>query len=130
MKFTIEAPTYRLELSRRNLEVLLAKLDDPCSARTLCKLTEFGDEPLGEIMVRAVEHGSEFTIDEAPRYRANVPRRELVALLDSLDAAAFAAAMKSKCSTADLVIVAVENDAHYSDRPPGEMYMPSTGEYV
>lgn len=26
----------RIELTRRNLEVLLAKLDDPASARTLC----------------------------------------------------------------------------------------------
>lgn len=61
MKFTRSEGTNLLELTRRNLEVLLAKLDDPDSARTLIS----GDG--------------------------------LVAVL------------------------AVENDAHYSDRPAGQM---------
>jgi hypothetical protein len=65
---TLSAPT--LELTRRNLEVLLAKLDDPLSARTLL-------DPDGCIYVRAVE-----------------------------------------------------NEVHYADRPPGEMYMPLTGEVI
>lgn len=63
---------YTLELSRRNLEILLAKLDDPLSARTITKL------------------GADF---------------------------------KSR-----VTVKAVENEEHYSDRQPGEMYMPSTGE--
>lgn len=54
-----------LELTRRNLEILLAKLDDPLSGTTL--LT-----PCGKMWVKAVE-----------------------------------------------------NDEHYSDREPGEMYIPS-----
>lgn len=58
-----------LELTRRNLQTLLDKLDDPLSARTL----KDGD---GRILVRAVE-----------------------------------------------------DEAHYRDRPPGEVYMPSTGEF-
>lgn len=57
-----------IELTRRNLEVLLLKLDDPLSARTLVD---------GEGLIR---------------------------------------------------VRAVENDAHYKTRPPGEVYMPSTGE--
>lgn len=57
-----------LELTRRNLETLLAKLDDPFSARMLVD----GDQ---KIAVRAVE-----------------------------------------------------NDEHYADRPPGRVYMPSSGE--
>lgn len=57
-----------IELTRRNLEVLLAKLDDPLSQRMI--------------------------------YNDNIAVR------------------------------AVENDAHYSDRPAGEMYMPSTGEII
>lgn len=64
----IEWPQYgvaRLEMTRRNLETLLAKLDDPVSERTLID----GD---GQIMV-----------------------------------------------------VAVENDAHYSTRAPGEVAMPA-----
>lgn len=59
-----------LELTRRNLEVLLAKLDDPLSHRTII-------DGEGKIYVRAVE-----------------------------------------------------NDAHYSDRSAGAMYMPSSGAIV
>lgn len=59
-----------VELTRRNLEVLLQKLDDPLSNRTIID----GDN---RIYVRAVE-----------------------------------------------------NDAHYSDREPGEMYMPTAGVVV
>lgn len=58
-----------LELTRRNLEALLDKLDDPRSSRTLI-------DPQGLIRV-----------------------------------------------------VAVENDAHYSDRPPGAVYMPTRDEW-
>lgn len=61
-----------LELTRRNLETLLAKLDDPLSARTLTKSAEDGP---GWIQVTAVEDA-----------------------------------------------------AHYSDRAPGVVFMPSTGE--
>lgn len=59
-----------LELTRRNLEALLAKLDDPRSRRTLVD----GDD---RIAVRAVE-----------------------------------------------------NDDHYKTRPPGLVYMPSSGELL
>lgn len=58
----------RIELTRRNLEVLLAKLDDPASARTICD------------------------------------------------------------GTTGFAVTAVENDAHYLTRPPGPMYMPTSGE--
>ena len=57
-----------IELTRRNLETLLAKLDDPLSVRTLC------DGETG------------------------------------------------------FAVTAVENEAHYANRPPGHVYMPSTGE--
>jgi hypothetical protein len=57
-----------IELTRRNLEILLAKLDDPASARTI--------------------------LDGETGFR----------------------------------VTAVENDAHYFDRAPGEMYMPTSGE--
>jgi hypothetical protein len=57
-----------LELTRRNLTTLLAKLDDPLSARTLRD---------GEGLI---------------------------------------------------AVKAVEDDEHYKTRPPGEIYMPSTGE--
>lgn len=61
---------HMLELTRRNLEILLRKLDDPLSAATLVD----GDN---QIVVRAVE-----------------------------------------------------NDEHYSNRKAGDMLMPSTGEIL
>lgn len=51
-----------LELSRRNLEALLAKLDDPASARTLLSPGGPGD-PV--IAVRAVEDAEHYS-DRAP----------------------------------------------------------------
>ena len=68
MKFIETEQQPMLELTRRNLETLLAKLDDPLSQRTLI-------DPDNRIFVRAVE-----------------------------------------------------NDAHYADRAPGLIFMPSTGE--
>lgn len=59
-----------IEMTRRNLEILLAKLDDPASARTICD---------GETGFQ---------------------------------------------------VKAVENDEHYANRAPGEMYMPTSGEYL
>lgn len=70
MKIELQGTTARVELTRRNLTTLLAKLDDPLSARTLCK---DGDGCV-------------------------------------------------------VWVTAVEDDAHYSDRAPGEVYMPSSGE--
>lgn len=73
MKFTQQADTlWTLELTRRNLQALLDKLDDPHSARTLGKT---GEDLKSYIFVKAVE-----------------------------------------------------DSEHYSDRAPGEVYMPSTGE--
>lgn len=63
--------SFRLELTRRNLTALLAKLDDPLSARFLTKIGKTGEY---------------------------------------------------------ILVKAVEDEEHYSDRAPGEVYMPSTGE--
>lgn len=65
----------KIELSRRNLEALLSKLDDPSSARTLMKQEN-------------EEDGDEW-----------------------------------------IVISAVENNSHYSDRDAGAVFMPTTGEW-
>lgn len=59
-----------VELTRRNLEILLAKLDDPASLRMI------------------VDGETGFSVK------------------------------------------AVENEEHYADRAPGEMFMPSTGEVL
>lgn len=74
MKFEqINDKTFKLEMTRRNLQSLLDKLDDPISARTLAK----GIEP-----------------DDAMT----------------------------------IFVTAVEDEAHYSDRPAGAVYMPTSGE--
>lgn len=68
MKLIERGGVQTLELTRRNLEVLLAKLDDPLSQRTLL------------------------------------------------------------CPDQKIYVKAVENEEHYADRKPGEMFMPSSGE--
>ena len=58
MKFTAKADstTFHLELTRRNLEGLLAKLDDPHSAATLTKTDEQEEGWYSHIHVKAVEN--------------------------------------------------------------------------
>ncbi|AER47620.1 hypothetical protein DS6A_66 [Mycobacterium phage DS6A] len=118
MKFidsTDAAP--RLELTRRNLETLLAKLDDPLSGRTLIA-------PGGELWVTAVESRAGRPL---PR-QAHIDREDLTLLLSALDEGDPCwAQLTVPFRHGALEVAAVENDAHYSDRPPGPIYMPSTG---
>lgn len=72
MKYIHDATPPVLELSRRNLQALLDKLDDPLSIRTVVSPGMPGD-PI-------------------------------------------------------MLVKAVEDSEHYSDRAPGEVYMPTTGE--
>lgn len=74
MKY-VAGPPAQLELTRRNLATLLAKLDDPASARTLVKQEDRDD-------------GDAF-----------------------------------------ITVTAVEDDAHYAARAPGEVYMPTRGTF-
>lgn len=80
-----------IELTRRNLEVLLAKLDDSLSRRTIIK---------DGYAVKAVEDGP------------FLPDPGLTLIADRH------------------AVTAVENDEHYSDREPGPMFMPSSGETI
>ncbi|HYB39742.1 MAG TPA: hypothetical protein VEF72_31180 [Mycobacterium sp.] len=107
-----------VELTRRNLEVLLAELDDPLSMRTLID----GDD---KIMVRAVETDA---------YRGDIPaqtaaaregtievtRSELKTLLAGLDAPSELATSVFIGDHA-IMVRAMENDAHYRGRAPGPM---------
>lgn len=54
--FNIEARHVIVQLSRRNLEVLLAKLDDKKSARTLVKA-----DKIGTVTVVAVENEAHYS---------------------------------------------------------------------
>ena len=49
-RFDADSKTMFIELTRRNLEILLAKLADPNSARTIIKT-----DTIGTIVVHAVE---------------------------------------------------------------------------
>lgn len=54
-------------------------------------------------------------------------RRNLTALLDKLDDPASARTLIDP--DRKLAVRAVEDVEHYADRAPGEVYMPSTGEF-
>ncbi|WP_459973295.1 hypothetical protein [Mycobacterium sp. MUNTM1] len=116
-----------VELTRRNLEVLLAKLDDPLSARGLID----GD---GNILVRAVENDADRG-DTSARTAAlaegvvELTRTELHDLLTTIDGRRCGETTLSIAGGACLVR-AVENAAHYRLRTPGVMWMPSTGEVM
>lgn len=57
-------------------------------------------------------------------------RRNLLALLDKLDDPLSARTLGSPGLPGEpmIFVKAVEDAEHYSDRAPGEVYMPSTGE--
>lgn len=76
-----DAGMHTIELTRRNLQTLLDKLDDPASKRTLI-------DPDWRLAVKAVED---------PEYQVEVK--------------------------------AVQDVEHYADRAPGEVFMPTSGEY-
>jgi hypothetical protein len=114
-----------MELTRRNLETLLRKLDDPLSARGLI-------DPDDRILVRAVE-----TIDErGTSARQAAAATEGVIELARVELQTLLAGLESPDTREGTVIVygvtirAVTNDAHYRGRAPGVVWMPSTGELM
>jgi hypothetical protein len=112
----IPTPNPTLELTTRNLSALQAKLSDPLSARTL-------RSPCQEIIARAVEDDAAGS-EELQQLRASegvveVTRSQLRKLLDNVGAAVDFAGIR---------VVSVPNSAHYADRDPGEVFVPSTGE--
>jgi hypothetical protein len=62
--------------------------------------------------------------------RLELSRRNLTALLDKLDDPASARTLVSPGLPGEpvIVVMAVEDSEHYSDRAPGAVYMPTTGE--
>lgn len=111
-----------LELSRRNLTILLAKLDDPLSARALVA-------PDGQLMVRVVEEEESVAVRLARLSEGVVQltRREIHCLLMTLDRGCRTRIGKN---IGNVSIRAVEDHEHYHDRRPGLMWMPSLGEML
>lgn len=100
-----------VELTERNLAALLAKLDDPLSSRILA-------DGSGSVLVRSVEDGKARSAVAAERV-IELTRSQLSDLLDEPG---------STVTVDDITVVSVADSAHYSERPPGRVYMPSSGE--
>lgn len=105
-----------LELSQRNVAALAAKLDDPLSVRTLVS-------PCRRAMVRAVEDTecSDSAVTAAAAEGVVLVSRSQLRQLGTVGARVLVAGVR---------VDAVTNAAHYRDRlvPPGEVYMPSSGD--
>lgn len=108
MKWISDSRT--LELTQRNVAALSDKLDDPLSARTL-------RSPCGEVFVTAVEAAGAAEAVAAP---------DVVPLTRSM--LADLATPGATVTVAGVQVVSVEDAAHYADRDPGAVYMPSSGE--
>lgn len=111
MKYDSDAR--RVELTTRNLQALNDKLDDARSARTI-------GSPCGLVRVRAVE-GTNRTAAQANAGAAEgmvlVTRGELAAMLSG-----------ETVVVGGIEVVPVPDSTHYTDRPAGDVIMPSTGE--
>ena len=111
---------------RRNLQSLLARLDDPVSARALIG-------PNDKILVRAVESSRDRGDTAAQSALASegvveITRRELHALIAGLDDAT-SRLPDTSVGQGAIVVRAVDDDAHYRGRAPGSVWMPSSGEF-
>lgn len=116
-----------VELTRRNLLALLAKLDDPLSARALI-------DPDDKILVRAVESSGDRgdAVAQAALVAEGVvelTRDELQTLVAGLEDPT-SGNIDMPVSQGTIVVRAVDDDAHYRNRAPGVVWMPSSGEFT
>lgn len=102
--------TSTLELTARNVTALLDKLDDPLSARSLVSPCRF-------VKVTAVETAGAGESVVGPGTMP-LTRSQLEELRTEGAAVKFGG----------VTVVSVPDAAHYSDRRPGTVYMPSSGE--
>lgn len=103
--------TRTLELTARNITALMDKLDDPLSARSL-------RSGCGSIMVTATESPGAAEDVAAPD-TLPLTRKQLAEL----------AVEGAEVRVAGITVVAVPDAAHYSDRPAGAVFMPSSGKF-
>ncbi len=112
-----------IELTRRNISALLAKISDPLSSRSLI-------DGQGRILVSEIVE-QDRTDDQAARALLSegvleLTRQDLEGLLAALNQPGLATSILS--GGAGIVVRAVEDDAHYHDRPPGRVWLPSRGQ--
>ncbi len=110
MKYIKDVRT--IELSARNVTALLAKLSDPLSARTLAA-------PGGDVFVQAVE-------DNDVRGSASGLDAESVVMLTRDELWALTSA-GTTVLVGGYMVLSVPDSVHYTDRKPGEVYMPDSG---
>ena len=108
MKWIPDSDT--LELTQRNVTALLDKLDDPLSARTL-------RAPCGLVQVTAVESPGAAEAVVAPD-TVPLTRSQLWEL----------ATEGATVRLGGVTVVSVADADHYSDRAPGTVFMPTSGE--
>lgn len=116
-----------VELTRRNLLALLAKLDDPLSAKALI-------DPDDKILVRAVESSGDRgdAVAQAALVTEGVvelTRDELQTLVAGLDNPT-SGNIDMPVIRGAIVVRVVDDDAHYRNRAPGVVWMPSSGEFT
>ncbi|MGB5111187.1 MAG: hypothetical protein WBO08_06020 [Mycobacterium sp.] len=102
--------TQTLEITERNQAALADKLDDPLSARSL-------RSPCGEVLAQAVE-------DDARNGSAGT---EAVVQLTRSELAHLAT-LGATVTVGAVTVVSVLDSAHYTDRPAGVVFMPTSGE--
>lgn len=106
-----------VELSDRNIAMLIRKLDDPVSARMI-------GAPGGGVVVRAIEdcdRDDRFVDMAVTEGIVTVTRSELTRLARTSGATVL---------VADVTVNSVPDAKHYGERPPGPMYMPSADEIL
>ncbi|MEP9394364.1 hypothetical protein ABLE94_19210 [Gordonia sp. VNK1] len=106
--------TRTLELTARNVAVLIAKLNDPQSARMLAAGT-------GDATVHAVEAATPAELTAGVAEGIITVTREQLATLSTEGASV---------TVADATVTAVPDQAHYSRRPSGAVLMPSSGKLL
>ncbi|MDH6245497.1 hypothetical protein [Mycobacterium sp. OTB74] len=119
------ADTRTVELTERNLSALLAKLDDPASVRTLVS-------PCRALAVHAIEDGADPDAAAAETLACLTATRrvpvEPVVVLCRSQLAALAGTVCGALSASGVCVVSVPDSAHYKDRNPGPVVMPTSGE--
>ncbi|OPX16008.1 hypothetical protein B1964_07030 [Gordonia sp. i37] len=108
--------TRTLELSERNVAVLRLKLTDPLSARMI-------QTGCGRIIARAIADDDEGATEVVPAVAEGVVTLT-ASELERLST------VGTSVVVADVTVSSVPNSKHYGDRPPGAMYMPTSGDIV
>lgn len=124
MKWIPETRT--VELTQRNLSALLAKLDDPSSVCTLFS-------PCWALAVHAVDDGTDTeaaaaaALEHLTNIRHLLPDEPTVVLARA-QLVTVAGTVGAALPARGIRVVSVPDSAHYADRQPGMVVMPTSGE--